>query len=518
MRGRGVFRACVILCGLVVAMLLPGVASADIGIRDQAYTAGTTGPPTTSKPESKLWWNDGFWWASMFDAGTGDYHIFRLNLKTQAWRDTGVPLDLRASTRADVLSVGTKLFVASHKYVASVTSQDLTPNPADAMRLYRFSYNTATNTYAQDGVTDIDPQRSETLVIDRDSTGAIWATWVQESSGTHQVYVKKTDGDCVSGAFANCTLTGPTVALDDVAADDISSLVRFGGNKIGVMWSDSAAGEIHFRFHQDADAIGTWSSTEVVVGSSTNPKLTDDHINLKADSAGRIYAVTKTKFLSRSKPGTMLHRRSAAGTWSSFTVSVASLNHSRPIVVLDESHNAIRVFEAPTEGGAVYMKKSRLNSISFRTSSAGTPVILDTGGKVANPTSTKQNVTNATRLIVLAVNQATKRYWHTYQQIVPCIKGTSGHDVLVGTNGNDVLCGLGGNDTLRGLRGNDRLVGGAGADTLIGGSGADRLIGGGGNDTIYSRDAFRDFLNGGPGRDRARVNSRDIRRSIEALF
>lgn len=517
MRGRGVLCACVILCALVVAMLLPGVASADIGIRDQAYTAGTSGPPTTSRPESKLWWHDGFWWASMLDAGTGDYHIFRLNLRAQAWRDTGVPLDPRASTRADVLSVGDKLFVASHKYV-SVTSSDLTPNPADAMRLYRFSYNTATNTYAQDGVTDIDPEKSEALVIDRDSTGAIWATWVQESGGTHQVYVKETNGDCVSGPFANCTLTGPTVVLDNVAADDISSLVRFGGNKIGVMWSDAAAGEIRFAFHQDADPVGTWSSTEVVVGSPTNPKLADDHINLKADSLGRVYAVTKTKFSSQSKPGTMLHRRSAAGTWSSFTVSAASLDHSRPIVILDQPHNAIRVFEAPTEGGAVYMKKSRLNSISFQTSSAGTPVIVDTGSKVANPTSTKQNVNNATRLIVLAANQATKRYWHTYQQIVPCIRGTSGKNVLVGTNGDDVLCGLRGNDTLRGLRGNDRLFGGPGADTLIGGPGADRLFGGVGNDTFYSRDGFRDVLYGGPGRDRARIDSKDIRRSIEARF
>jgi Ca2+-binding RTX toxin-like protein len=517
MRGRGVFRACVILCGLVVAMLLPGLASADIGIRDQAYPAGTTGPPTTSKPESKLWWNDGFWWASMFDTGTSDYHIFRLNLRTQTWRDTGVRLDPRASTRADVLSVGNKLFVASHKFV-NVSSEDSTPSPSDAMRLYRYSYNTGTNSYSPDGVVDIDSQKSETLVIDRDSNGAIWATWVQESGGTHQVYVKRTDGDCVGGAFPSCSFTGATVVVDNVAADDISSLVRFGGNNIGVMWSDAAEGEIRFRFHQDGDPVGTWSSTEVVIGSPTTPKLADDHINLKADSSGRVYAVTKTKFIGQTRPGTVLSRRAAAGGWSNHTVSRASLGHTRPIVILDEGHNAIRVFEGPTSGGAVFMKRSRLNTISFPQFSHGTTVIRDNGSNVANPTSTKQNVTNATRLIVLAANHSTKRYWHTYQQIVPCISGTSGNNVLVGTYGNDVLCGRGGNDTLRGLRGNDRLVGGAGRDTLNGGSGADRLLGGGGNDTIYSRDGFRDVLNGGFGFDRARVNASDVRRSIEALF
>ena len=31
--------------------------------------------PTESKPESKLWWNDGFWWASMYNATTTHYHI-----------------------------------------------------------------------------------------------------------------------------------------------------------------------------------------------------------------------------------------------------------------------------------------------------------------------------------------------------------------------------------------------------------------------------------------------------------
>jgi Ca2+-binding RTX toxin-like protein len=119
---------------------------------------------------------------------------------------------------------------------------------------------------------------------------------------------------------------------------------------------------------------------------------------------------------------------------------------------------------------------------------------------MANPTSTKQTISNATRLIVLATNPSTKRYWHAYLQIIPCIRGTSGPNLLVGTRGNDALCGLGGNDTLKGLAGNDRLVGG------------------GGNDTFYARDAFRDVLLGGTGRDRARVNASDVRRSIEVIF
>ena len=135
------------------------------------------------------------------------------------------------------------------------------------------------------------------------------------------------------------------------------------------------------------------------------------------------------------------------------------------------------------------------------------------------------------------------------------IAGTAGNDVLVGTAGADVICGLGGSDTIRGLGGsdtlkgaggNDRLIGGAGADTLVGGAGADTLIGGaradtllggsgndtlagsngrdvlkgqGGADLLFARDGVRDTVNGGLGRDRARLDrGLDRRVSVERLL
>jgi Ca2+-binding RTX toxin-like protein len=503
LKARTVLVACTILCGLVAALLLPAVVRADAGLRDGPYTAGTSGSPTTSKPESKLWWNDGFWWAVMAKKVTptnNDYHIFRLNYRSQRWRDTGVEVDARDSTRQDVLSKGNKLLIASHKYV-NVSHNN--PAPVnDEMRLSRFTYHAGSNTYTSDGApATIDTQKSETLVIDADSTGVVWATWVQESGGQHQVYVKRSDGDCVGGALSNCDFgANPTVTLDPtVSQDDISSVVSFGGNKIGVMWSDTSDptnGQMQFAVHNDGDAVGAWSTETAIQGR----KMADDHINLKADSHGRVYAATKTKFSGQASPGTMLLRRAANGAWSDFTVSRASLGHTRPIVLLDEQHNRVRVFEGSTHNTAIYLKTSRLGKISFPVLKAGARVIQDTGSQIANATSTKQEITNSTRLIVLATNPATKRYWHAYFQIIPCIRGNAGHNKLIGTRGNDALCGLGGNDTLKGLAGKDRLVGGSG------------------NDTIISRDKFRDVDVGGPGHDRARVDSRDVRRSIEKTF
>jgi hypothetical protein len=502
MKARTVLAVCTILCGLVAALLVPAVVHANAGLRDGAYTGGTSGPPTTSKPESKLWWNDGFWWAVMAKKVTptnNDYHIFRLTYRSQRWKDTGVEVDPRDSTRQDVLSKGGKLLIASHKFVDVAHNN---PAPAnDEMRLYRFTYHAGSNTYSSDGAfSTIDPQKSETLVIDADSNGVVWATWVQEAGGQHQVYVKRSTGDCVGGALVpNCNF-GTAVTLDpSVFQDDISSVVSFGGNKIGVMWSDTsdpANGQMQFAVHNDADPVGTWSVQTAIQGR----KMADDHINLKADSHGRVYAATKTKFSGPNSPGTMLLRRRVNGTWAHYTVSRASLDHTRPIVLLDEQHNRVRVFEGSIHSTAIYLKTSRLSKISFPEFKAGVRAIQDSGSKMANPTSTKQRISNSTRLIVLATNPATKRYWHAYLQIIPCIRGTAGSNTLIGTRGNDALCGLGGSDTLKGLSGKDRLVGGRG------------------NDTIISRDAYRDVDVGGPGHDRARVDPRDKLRSIERTF
>jgi Ca2+-binding RTX toxin-like protein len=116
------------------------------------------------------------------------------------------------------------------------------------------------------------------------------------------------------------------------------------------------------------------------------------------------------------------------------------------------------------------------------------------------------------------------------------LRGTVANDVICGLGGNDVIYGLGGDDLLRGGGGNDKLYGGPGNDKLYGNGGRDRLDGGGGNDllnggagadtllgrggadTLYARDRTRDVVNGGFGRDRARVDRVDVRRSIERRF
>jgi RTX calcium-binding nonapeptide repeat (4 copies) len=593
MRGKaGV--VCAILCG-ITALALPGLARADIGIQGPAYAAGTSGSPSGSKPESKLWSNDGFWWASMFDPGSGAYRIFKLVGPT--WTNTGPTIDTRNSTRQDVLWDGSHLWIASHKFQETTAFSPALENAADplldSMHLYRFSYNPATDTYIPDPgfPVRIDPQRSEALVIDRASDGKIWATWVQqEPGGAHRVFTRHTNGDCgaaASGANAACGFTSRAPIGSAVSPDDISSLIRVGGN-IGIMWSDQLANAMRFVV---VSPPATFGSPETAI---SGPKQADDHINLKT-AGGKIYAATKTKFASRTAlhTQTRLLVRDASGTWTSHTISFSPERRTRPIVALDTQNGIIHVFETgphpsganPESGGSIFESTSDLNSINFAVLSRR-PVIEDSDSPgMNNATSTKQNVNAATDLVVLATNVLTRRYWHHFEAISATappppgggggactIRGTTGGDIIKGTARADVICGLGGADIIRGFGGRDRLLGGPGNDLLLGGPGADRLlgqlgndrllggaandglaggtgrdrlvgglgrdnlggwigndtlvggpgkdrfIGGRGRDTLFSRDRVREVVNGGPGRDRARVNLTDIRRSIERLF
>jgi hypothetical protein len=386
--------------GLALALLIavPAAASADPG--DLGFEGpdgtGAGAAPSGSKPEAKLWFNDGIWWASLWDRPTGDFYIWRLDRATETWIRTGTRLDDRSATRADVLWDGTKLYVASHNFSES--------DGSGSARLYRFSYSSGTKSYTLDAgfPATINSVRSETLVIDKDSTGTLWATWEQGG----QVYLSHTTTD-------DATWRSPFVlpGAAGVNGDDISSLIAFGGNKIGVMWSDQfgSPDAMFFAVHVDGQPDTTWSAPEVALGGDN---LADDHINLKTDSSGAVYAVTKTSLVG-SSPLIKFLARSPAGSWTNYDVATGNDNHTRPILVVDEEHSLFRVYMTHGQsGGPIVEKTSPTGSISWP-SGTGSPVIWDASADdMNNPTSTKQNVTAESGLIVAAFEDTTKRYWH----------------------------------------------------------------------------------------------------------
>jgi hypothetical protein len=387
-------------------------AAGSVGFRDQSFS-GAGVAPTGSKPESKLWWNDGSWWASMW-AGSGQgFHIFRLNLGTQSWTDTGTQLDDRSGTRSDALWDGSHLYVASHVFSTCGCS---TPAAGFPSRLYRYSYNVTTKSYTLDAgfPVQLNNTKTETLVIDKDSTGTLWATWAQ----SNKVMVTHTqNGDDHSWATP---FVLPVAGASTLSSDDISSVVAFGGNKIGLMWSNQTDSTMYFAYHLDGAADSSWTANPAL----SSPLYADDHINLKSlqsDGSGRVFAVTKTSLNDPANPNpndplVLLSVFTPGAGWATYPVWRVSDGVTRPILFIDESNFVLHVFaSSSTSGGRILEKTSPINSISFVVGT-GTVFMKDGGSNSLNDaTSTKQNLTSASGLVILASNDATGYYWHNYE-------------------------------------------------------------------------------------------------------
>jgi hypothetical protein len=401
-----------LLASLAIAPAVAAGAGGDIGHRDGSFAPLHS--PSGTKPESKLWFNHG-WGAVMFDRGA--YRIAKLNATTGAWSDTGVAVDPRDASRADVLWDGRKLYVASHVYATTGAPA----KPGSIARLYRYSYNAASDGYTLDPgyPAKLNASKSETLVIDKDSTGTLWATWTEGS----RVYVAHTTGGNDAAWGAPYVVPGPGTSL---TSDDISSLVHF-GSKIGVMWSNQTDGHFYFSVHDDGAADSAWSTAVAPM-----PMLADDHINLKADAAGRVYAAVKAEGTAKGKPLNMLLIRSAGGSWSALTFGMGSDSHTRPIVVLDEQVGVIHMLATCPQppktsgqsGGDICEKTASMANPSFAPG-VGTPVIREAGAADMNDvTSTKQDVDAGSGLVAVASNATSRTYWHM-QEALPAPSAVS---------------------------------------------------------------------------------------------
>jgi hypothetical protein len=397
-------------------LALTSPASADTGdVGTQGLSHSGTGTPTgTKRAESVLWYNAGSWWGNLWDTASSDFHIFQF--KSGTWVDTGVATETRANTHHDVLWDGTTLSIASHLFV----NDGLPAQAGGPSTLRRYSYNAGTGKYSLLSSTKINDFKTETLTIDKDTTGRLWATWQQNNK--IYVNVTSTDGTTWGTPFA---LPGGTVSVDDAP-----SLVAYSG-KIGVMWGrqlGDANDGFYWSVHNDGAAVDAWTTPQ---GISLGLKAGDDHINLKwlDASGGRVFAAVKTSFTTGSDPLIQLLYMDSTGAWKKSTIAIQSECPNRVIVLIDEAAQRLRTFATypkpsgttnagvcSTSGGAIYEKSAALSdSISF-TGATKVPRIVDADQYVHNVSSTKQNLnrgaTANSGLVIIADVNATSRYWH----------------------------------------------------------------------------------------------------------
>ncbi len=378
------------------------------GYRDFYFGKSVNGLLTGEKPQSKLWWNDGLWWGSLWDLAIKKYTVHRFNVATQSWTSTGTAIDTRVDSKGDALWDGQYLYFVSQHFTNS-------PGPAtgsDGGRLYRYSYNAAAKSYSLDAgfPVMVNNSLSETLVLAKDSTGKLWVTWTEGG----KVKVNRSLGDDLTwGTPFDLPVQGT-----DTKIDDISSILAFGGNKIGILWSNQNDKKSYFAVHLDGSADEVWEPKEQALADAALGAVSYDHINLKpsCDNDGNVYAATKTNLTQSGLPLVYLLKRTAAGVWTRYLVSTVDEHYIRPIVLIDGANHKIYVFATSEATGhrSIYMKSSDLSNIAFAPG-LGTPFIQSvTDTVIMNPTSTKQCLNGATGLLVLAADQHTRTYLHNY--------------------------------------------------------------------------------------------------------
>ena len=407
----------IFLLPLLVPLSTVSAQSGDVGYRDFPFPAGTGGAtrgPTGEKPESKLWWVGGVWYGSLWSQATNAFTIHRFNLGSQSWTSTGVKIDDRLGSKADALWDGTKLYIASHLYIENAAA----PAPAGQRgELYRYSYNATTKAFSLDTgfPVEITRGKSETLVIDKDSSGRLWVTYVE--SNKVMVNHSLNGSDLQWGT----PFILPAGGMETVNKDDISSLISY-KNFIGVMWSRQTSPlTIYFAVHPVGAPDTNWTRVRSYTISA------DDHVNLKtleSDSAGNIFAVIKTNnnsalimvLVCRNN----INSCQSESDWVSYSVyNTASGSPTRPILIIDESNRHLYVFvrnePTGTTRGGIYYKRTNLDNISFNPSDIGTPFINNSVDfQVDDATSTKQNVTSASGLLILASDPHSGYYLHNY--------------------------------------------------------------------------------------------------------
>jgi hypothetical protein len=411
--------------------------STDVGYRDFNYGTGMN-EPTADKPQSKLWFNDGIWWGSLWNPSVRRWEIHRFDWNTNTWTSTGTTIDGRGNVRPDVLWDGTHLYVATAPNTSGSTDQ--------RALVRRYSYNGTNQSYTLDAnfPAAVASGPMETIVLDKDTTGKLWVTFTQGS----KVYVNRSlDSDSSWGTpFIPPALSGTTVN-----PDDISSVISFdrqnGPPQIGLMWSNQNDNAVFFATHKDGDPDGVWQPTQLALGG---PKNADDHISLKsleADSSGRVFAAVKTSLNDATTPNPddpliQLLVLGQQNQWNKHTFGRVRDNHTKPMVTIDQVNRKLYVFATgPT--GTIYYKQSDLDNISFPVG-FGTPFIKSTNS-ISNVTSTKQNITQAsgigaTGMLVLASDNVNRYYWHnTIQTAAPPPSDTTAPETTIDSGPSETV-------------------------------------------------------------------------------
>lgn len=405
-----------------------------------------TGITQFNTVKSQMWYNDGLWWGALSD-NVGGIYFYKQSTTTLT---KGALLDSNLNGRPDVKWNGNNLFVLIYELNTQA-------------KFYKFSYSSTTKSYTLMPGFPISlpligigtgPSSSLTgsITVEQDSMGKLWAAYPGTGPGG--------DGNIrviwtTSADHKIWDTTGVILATGaSTIAQEVEPMVHFGGNKIGVIWSNQVTGEIAFRYHQDGEPEASWSTKEVVDFGLGNElgvgSVADNHMSAKAAPDGRIFLLAK----DADGPGYLhLYIRNAAGTWSApLLVDPDPLAQvARPVLQLDLRNNDIYVLYEDATAGLMYINHASMDVPDF-----GPACPLVASKFVSNATSTKQNLNATTGLWAVAstggassqlyvnsvpLSQSTGNPLPILNSTVPASIGSGGGALVIAINGSNFING-----------------------------------------------------------------------------
>jgi hypothetical protein len=326
---------------------------------------------TGEKPQSKVWAYEGKHWAVL--PNSSGTHLYRLDGTT--WTNV-LRLSTRTSSKADCKLVGNDAHILLFQ---GASSQLVSVEYSKATGSYQL-WSKRTSTVGLNFKTN-----TETATIDMDGNGRMWLAY----DAAPEVLVRWSDSP-----YSNWS--APIALANNINNDDICAVVALPG-KVGVFWSNQNTQRFGFRTHNDGASPTSWSADEVPASQSAlnlGGGMADDHMNLAVASDGTLYSAVKTEYNTTGYPEIALLVRRPNGSWDNL-YEVAQKG-TRPIVVLNEEQNKVRVIYTDRNGGGnIEYNESPVNRISF-----SPQMRLMRSSSLNNSTGAKDNFT--TDVVILA--------------------------------------------------------------------------------------------------------------------
>ena len=359
------------------------VAVRDFNYGDPGFAA------TRDKAQSKLWFHDGSYWAPMIDPFTREVHIFEL--RDGAWADTGVFVDARSGSNADVVWTGSQLYIASRTSTGELLLQR-----------YGFGANRTWESQLPQAQLIADGG-GQSLTIAVDSQERVWATWVDGG----RVWIANSER---GGTDWGAPVTPP--GGEDVQEDDATAVIEFSG-RIGVLWSNQQRDSFFWTSRIDDEPVEVWSE-DLAVSSGVN--IADGHINFAVSPTGEVFAAVKTSLGDAGEPSFSslieVLRRDPQGEWTTSTAATVSNQMTRAQLVMSaDGAQLIMIATSPQNGGSLYYKIA--DSADPRFAPGKGSILLEWEGAVINDATTVRSLlTPGEPLVVLGTDSATAQYYH----------------------------------------------------------------------------------------------------------